>query len=113
MKVRQLINNDYNLGVFLKDTPETVAQAILTRLKLWTSEYFVDLTEGTPYLEEIVGHTAEHTKSYDLAIQERILGTTGVQEITEYSSVLDETRKLSVNCTVLTDYGITNITGTI
>ena len=102
---------DFQFGLsdvqFLVNSPEAVAQAVKTRLDLHTGEWFLDLLEGTPYETKILG---EGTQSvYDQTIQERILGTDGVIAITEYASVLDENRKLTVSATVTTIYGRTTI----
>lgn len=109
MKYRKLdANDDYSFGKgkadFLANSPETVAQAVVTRLRLWRGEWFLDKTEGTPYNPSILGkHTLD---SYDLAIRERILGTQGVKEILEYESHLyPETRTLTVTTTIDTIYG--------
>jgi hypothetical protein len=89
----------------LVDSPSAVAQAVQTRLALSQGEWFLDLTEGTPYDTKILG---ENTQSvYDQAIQERILGTSGVVGIADYSSVLDQDRHLSVSATIMTIYGST------
>lgn len=101
-------NGDYSFGHgaadFLRDSPECVAQAVMTRLRLLSGEWFLDLTEGTPYVQGVFGkHTRE---TYDLVLQERILGTQGVTEILEYESIYDgDTRKLTVNVKVDTAYG--------
>jgi hypothetical protein len=89
---------------YLKDSPECVAQAVVTRLRLLREEWFLDLTEGTPYVPAVLG---KHTKdSYDFAIRRRILETEGVTEITEYESIFDgETRGLTVNVRISTIYG--------
>lgn len=101
MLYRQLDSNgDYKLGAFLSNTPETVAQAVKTRLLLWRGEWFLDVTDGTPYMQDILGHGT----NYDLEIQERILGTQGVTEITSYSSSVIN-RSLAVSCTINTLYG--------
>jgi len=102
MKYRKLDENgDYQLGVFLENTPETVGQAVLTRLKLWRGEWFMDTSEGTPYMQNILGHNTQ----YDLEIKARILGTKGVTEIINYSSVVDRDRNLITTCTLNTLYG--------
>lgn len=89
---------------YLNDTPECVAQAVVTRLRLLTGEWFLDLTEGTPYAPAVLG---KHTRqSYDFVIRERILDTEGVTAIVEYESLFDgETRLLTVNTRIDTVYG--------
>lgn len=94
---------DYTIGKpFLSNSPDTVAQAILTRLKLWRGEWFLDTTEGTPYTEEVLGKSL----SPEISIKQRILGTPGVTAITAFSMSFDgNTRLLTVNATVDTLYG--------
>jgi len=115
MRYRKLDSNgDYTFGSgladFFVDTPECVAQAVLTRLLLLRGEWFVDITDGTPYATEILGKSNKIT--YDRAIRDRILGTPNVQEITEYfSSVVD--RALSVQATITTAFGIATVEATL
>lgn len=99
-------NGDYQLNQFLKDTPDTVGQAVQTRLKLYLAEWFMDTSDGTPWYERILGHNTE----YDLEIRDRILGTEGVTEIVQYNSSLDTERSLSVQTTINTIYGTTTVT---
>jgi hypothetical protein len=101
---------DYVFGkreTFLQDSPETVAQAALTRLKLFAGEWFLDSAEGLD-LKNILGVNTAATR--DAEVQERILGTLGAKSITEYSSNVDG-RSFSVNATIDTIYGTTTITG--
>jgi hypothetical protein len=110
MRYRALdVAGDYSIGRgqanFLINSPACVAQSVLTRLRLWEGEWFLDLTSGTPWLQQILG---KHAKSiYDLAIRTRILDTQGVTGIEGYASALDAvTRKLSVTTlSVSTIYG--------
>lgn len=109
MRVRQMdASGDMTFGQgsrnFLINSPAAVAQACLTRLKLWTNEWFIDLAQGTPYFPEVLG---ERTQSlYDNAIQQRILGTPGVIGIASYQSSLDgTTRQLTIEAQVVTQYG--------
>lgn len=111
MRYRALdVDGDYSFGQgqaeFLVDIPETVGQAVKTRLALWTGEWFLDLVEGTPYATQVLGENTKGT--YDQAIQERIIETPGVTQITEYVSVL-QGRALFVATTILTLYGETAI----
>jgi hypothetical protein len=108
MRYRKLdADGDYVFGGqqadFYKDVPEVVAQAVLTRLRLFRGEWFLDLTEGTP-LDQIVGKYTAGT--YDAAIRQRILTTQGVTALVAYSSNLNpDTRALSVAATITTQYG--------
>lgn len=112
MKYRALTaTGDYAFGntpLFYKDSPEAVAQAILTRLRLATGEWFLDTTEGTPYREQILGY--QRNGAADLAVQARILETPGVTGITSYSSSISPERKFTVAAVVATEYGSTSIT---
>jgi hypothetical protein len=54
MRYRKLdANGDYTFGGgsndFLVNTPETVAQAVMTRLNLLQGEWFLDTTAGMPW----------------------------------------------------------------
>lgn len=109
MRYRKLTaDGDYSFGSgaldFWQDVPDAVAQAVLTRLRLWTGEWFLNVTEGTPYQ---IGALGKHTKeSVDPMIRDRILSTQGVTSIEDYSSVIDpNTRELTVNATINTIYG--------
>jgi len=117
MRYRKLsADGDYVFGGqqadFYKDSPEAVAQAVHTRLRLTTGEWYLDTTEGTPWATDVLG---KYTGSrYDAAIRQRILGTQGVTELTAYSSSLDaERRALSVTATINTIYGTTTVQATL
>lgn len=91
------------IGEILSNTPQTVAQAVQTRLQLAQGEWWLDKTEGTPYATQILGF---HTQDlYDQAIKERILDTPDVILIESYSSFLDQNRALSIDCLLETKYG--------
>lgn len=113
MRYRKLdANGDFTIGTgadFHVNTPDAVGQAVLTRLKLWKGEWFIDTADGTPWMTDILGK--RHSgKNPDAVIKQRILGTQGVKEITEYSSTYDgNTRKLTVTATLNTIYGATTI----
>ena len=112
MKYRALSpTGDYVFGQgpseFLSNSPATVAQAVRTRLLLFTGEWFLDLNEGTPYEQKILGKNTQPL--YDQAFRERILGTPGVLSITDYASYLSADRHLSVQATIDTLYGSATI----
>ena len=97
---------------FLRNTPETVAQAVVTRLKLWLGEWFIDQTEGTPYQQAALG---KHTRaSIEPAMRSRILETEGVTSIEEFDLSIDpDDRKATINATINTDYGQVVVQGVL
>lgn len=109
MRVRALTpTGDMRFGQgqanLLINSPAAVAQCVLTRLKLWTTEWFLDTTAGTPWSTDVLGTGT--TSRYDEAIRLRILRTIGVTGIVSYSSEVDRrTRALSVSATISTQFG--------
>lgn len=95
-----------NAADFLVDSPEMVAQSVMTRLMLSTGQWFLDITEGTPYSTAILG--VRTSPYYDQAIKQRVLETDGVTEIVQYASNVNKnTRRLEVTMTLNTQYGQT------
>lgn len=86
---------------FLINSPAAVAQAILTRLKLFTEEWFLDNRIGLDK-KLILGYRTALTR--DIAIKRRILDTQGVVRLTKYYSTV-EVRDFRVVATVDTIYG--------
>lgn len=117
MRYRRLdADGDYTFGGqqadFYRDSPEAVAQAVLTRLRLSRGEWFLDITEGMPWKTDVLG---KYTGSKaDAAIRQCILTTPGVSELTAYSSTQNsEARTLSVQATINTIYGTTTVQATL
>ena len=117
MRYRKLDKDgDFQMGHGLADyhidSPEAVAQAVKTRLALLTGEWFLDVTEGTPWATRVWGKQARST--YDPILRRRILQTAGVRELTSYASAFDgETRKLTVTATLDTVYGTVTVNATL
>lgn len=109
MRYRKLSpTGDYVFGQgsrnFHVDTPETVAQAITTRLKLIEGEWFLDRSIGTPWFTEILGNGTDGLR--DAAIREAIENTAGVVAVRDYFSSVDrDTRTFNVQCVVETAFG--------
>lgn len=93
---------------FLVNSPECVAQAIFTRLRLWQTQWFLDSTVGVPYSTQVLGFGT--AASRDVAIQAAIINTPGVSQIVSYSSTIDSKRQLRVQVTVNTIFGTNPIT---
>lgn len=111
MRYRKLdANGDYQFmgtSPFLINSPEAVAQAILTRLRLMRKEWFLNLKEGLDK-ERILGYNTALTR--DLAVKRRILdtaapdGTLLVTKLTKYYSTV-KNRNFQVVAAVDTIYG--------
>ena len=75
MRYRKLdADGDYSFGSRQADfpgLPDTVAQAVKTRLMLLRGEWFLDSTEGMPWQGEVLGK--QPRASYDWAIRQRML----------------------------------------
>lgn len=114
MRYRKLSDlGDYTFGHgtadFYVDQAEGVAQAVATRLRLLTGEWFLDSTEGTPYSTEVIGKNT--VPFYDYAIQKRILGTDGCTGLVKYSSSLNPgNRSLTIAATITTQFSARPVT---
>ncbi len=97
---------------YWNNVPDAVSQAVLTRLQLFTGEWFLDTSDGTPWRTEVLGKYTLQT--YDAVIKDRILNTPGVTQITGYSSLFNgQKRSLTISATISTIYGSTTIKGTL
>jgi len=105
---------------FLEDSvgnPEAIAQAIKTRLLLFLGEWWMDLYDGLPLWEQILGQRIDNKNIINEILIDRIkglllpdnqYGVIGVTEVTsEYNS---DSRKYTFSCVVDTIYGKVYIT---
>lgn len=90
-----------------------VLQDILQNLRMFLGEWFLDNTQGVPWLQQIfVKGTTQ--ADIDAAIQAAILSTTGVTALTSYGSQLNAaSRSLAVTFSVKTQAGVVSYTGTL
>ncbi|HCR1927280.1 TPA: hypothetical protein QCI12_001236 [Enterobacter roggenkampii] len=96
-------------GTFLVNTPECVAQAVKTRFELWKGQWFLDTTEGTPYIQSVLGK--QRPEVYNLAIRDRISTTPGVLSILSFDTVNNgNTRRVKFTASINTIYGQTTVT---
>ncbi|AMX20341.1 hypothetical protein ACT4VJ_16365 [Acinetobacter baumannii] len=117
MRYRKLDENgDYSFGQgqnnFHINTPEGVAQAVMTRLKFWVGEWFADTSDGTGWTTDVLGKYTDHL--FELMIRQRILETQGVLRIDSFDSQFNgETRTLSIQSSITTIYGPADLQGDI
>lgn len=99
----------HNQQDFLINSPATVAQAILTALKLLQGEWFLDSTKGVPWLQQVAGRKT----TFDQVIQNAVRNVQGVVDLDSYSSLLsDDNRVLTISeTTVSTVYGAVTLNG--
>jgi len=90
--------------MFLADR-EAIAQTVVTRLKLFLGEYFRDVTDGTPWFQQILGKP-ENLNAVEAILRNRIARTQGVVRLLSFAMQYDlDARALSVQSRVLTTYG--------
>lgn len=107
MQVRRL-GEDGDLvtrGRMFQSGREAIAQTIVTRLKLFLGEYFRDVTDGTPWFQQILGKPS-NLNAVEAILRNRIARSPGVIRLLSFGLDFDlNTRSLSVRSTVLTAYG--------
>lgn len=112
MTVRRLDDNGDIVTqgtIFITGTSE-IEQTIRTRLRLFLGEYFRDITDGTPWFEQILGKGTSMS-ARESALRNRILRTPGVVRLTSFSTDFDvATRKYTVTAGALTTYGLVTVT---
>jgi len=70
------------------DLIDVVTQRLYIRLRTFLGEWFLNVEYGIPWLEEILGHKVPKSR-VDMILQDQILAETGVRQITEFKSTLD------------------------
>jgi hypothetical protein len=110
MRYRKLSpTGDYTFGQqqsnFWVNVPDGVAQAVATRLRLWSGQWFLDTTEGTDWQGKVLGNRTNLTR--DVEIQQRVLNTPGATQINGYSSSFDpDTRAFRASFQLDTQFGL-------
>lgn len=99
-----VLNDDGD--IFMIDNAERVAQQIVITLRFWYAEWFLDVTDGTPYLEYIL------VKNPNLAhirqiLTERIQSVEGVVIVNSLDLDFNrQERTLAVGYEATTNYGL-------
>lgn len=94
---------------FLSDL-QAVTQILATRLRMFQGEWFLDLNDGTPMFQSILGSSGSEKNLQVITnlISARIRSSPFVTGIT-YISVLFQNRKLVYNATVSTQFGTVTV----
>lgn len=87
-------------GEYFLTGKDATAQAVTRRLKLFLGEYFLNVSDGTPWFQQILGKTSRDIAAAN--IKSRILGTTGVVALAAFEFDFDaRTRKITVNASII------------
>lgn len=87
-------------GAQFKRGPAATAQGIYHRLRMFTGEYFLDVSDGTPWFQSILGKAPQGIA--EIALKRRIVSAPGVVALTEFRLGSDRTqRRLAVQASVL------------
>lgn len=109
-----LIDNDLALTADAQSGgTNPILQDILQRVSMFLGEWFLDVTQGVPYFEQILVKNPPQSK-IDAIFQNVILGTPGVLTLTYYKFEPDfASRVLSVSFVAQTTSGKVDWTGNI
>lgn len=88
---------------------DEIAQTVKTRLALFLGEYFRDITDGTPWYEQILGKFTS-LDTAEAVLRVRISATPGAIRLTSFDTDFDlDSRTYSVTAGILTIYGIDEV----
>jgi hypothetical protein len=91
---------------------DAVAQAIATRIKLLSGEWWANLNAGMPLLQQMLGApgSSKHLDTVALLIKQRIEGTPFVLGVSSIATAWDSTsRAFSFSCNVSTQFGTLSV----
>ena len=95
-----------NGDIMMIDDAARIAQQILITLRFWLGEWFLNTTEGTPYLEYILVKQPNMAHIRQI-LTEQIQSVEGVKAVTNMELTFDQReRHLLVEYTADTDYGL-------
>lgn len=90
---------------FVEDE-EAIGRGAVYRLKMFRGEYFLDITDGTPWFQAILGKSADDQA--EVLLKRRLLTAPGVAGIANFSYEPDPAqRSLTVTADVVTNEGNT------
>jgi len=97
---------DEDGSIFMIDDAERVAQQILITLRFWFGEWFLDTTDGTPYLEYILVKSPNMNHIRQI-LTERIQSVEGVVAVLSMNLEFNrQERHLTVEYEANTNYGL-------
>jgi hypothetical protein len=103
---------DYTFGNgqldFWVNVPAAVGQAVQTGLQLWQGEWYLDSSQGMPWVQGVLGKNSQAME--DSTIRNQVTNTQGVTDISSYTSTRnDDKRSLNVQLSIDSIYGPTSV----
>jgi len=77
-------------GITFIDGPALIRQNLSSRFKWFKGEYFLDLRQGIPYFEHVLGKKKPNLNAISSLFRRVILTTPGVLSLPSYSVAFDE-----------------------
>jgi hypothetical protein len=97
-----LVNGD----LVLTQSDDAIRQLIVQRLRTFLGEWFLDLSVGVPYFQDILKKNP-NIQVVDGVLKQTILDTPGVVELLTFELDFESgTRKLKVDCSIRTRTGV-------
>jgi len=107
MSVRALSGGDLRTdgSPVLITGAEEAGQNIETRLKFFLGEWFLDITDGTPWFQQVLGKGG-NLPDKEAVIKRRIITSPAVAGLTKFSmDYSEDTRALKVECGAVAENG--------
>lgn len=112
MSIRDLYldPDTWDISISAKDflttsDPDAIAQNIRQRLLAWQNEWFLDLDDGTPWRESILGK-GQKQSTIEAILKQRISETDGVTGLGSFELSESGERGLSVSFVATTEDGV-------
>ncbi len=103
--MRTFGTTNHDLDFTIAEGSDGLRQRIEQKLRFWFGEWFLDNSQGTPYIAEVLGHQISESLAQQ-AINSQILRLPEVTAIVESEFVVNPaTRTASYQATVRTTYG--------
>ena len=105
-------NNDIlvrNGRIAIVKDAEEVVQHVRTRLQFYTAEWFLDLSAGTPWLQEVFIRPT-NLNNIESIIKTRIALTPGVSRLTEFSTETSNINSRSIDISFSAETTFGNVT---
>lgn len=105
------LNDDHDIDIqsnnfqLIEETSKSIRQKLIIKLLTFKGEWFLDVNEGVPYYQSILGKNRSK-ETIDAIFKSKILSTEGIAEIEFFRSNITPAREYVLQFTARTDEGI-------